>query len=270
MEFRIFLPYCLPTDVEWAEVDDLAQYEGYLDRLLDTCGTEFPEKRDDTYLVGTPWYGLKYRAGDKLEIKVRTGCMEHNIEVWKKIKLGKGLRIRDRKDELLKLLGTEGCVLPCDSGLIAAEKMVCVRKARGQISYGTSTIREVCLMTTDAHERRWLSLCVEGPKEEMKTLLRGPEFGRGIPTSLMWETLHCAAKLARSRNLGKAAAAGFVPVAAGYPTWIRVASRNTTGMQEVMGVVGAVDAFLASVMWEPPAAAARAASSLPPPAPGKA
>ena len=266
MEFRIFLPYCLPTDVEWAEVSDLARYEGYLDRLLDTCGTQFPEKRDDTYLVGTPWYGLKYRAGDKLEVKVRTGCMEHNIEVWKKIKLGgKGLRIPDCKDALLKLLGAEGCVFPCDSDLITAEKMVCVRKARNQISYGTGTIREVCLMTTDVHERRWLSICIEGTKEEMKTLLRGPEFARGMPTSLMWETLHCAAKLARSRNVAMAAAQAFLPVAAGYPTWIRVASRNTTGSQEVAGVLGAVDSFLASVMWEPPPPPA--STVLPPPVP---
>ena len=46
------------------------------------------ERRDDTYAVGKPYFGLKARAGKKAEIKIRTDIYSNGLEVWEKYKLG--------------------------------------------------------------------------------------------------------------------------------------------------------------------------------------
>ena len=254
MEFRIFLPYCVSSDAEWADIASLAKYEATLERLLDSCGNAFPEQREDMYLVGGERYGIKYRAGKKLEIKIRLDVYENNIEHFRKVKIGKKGQVESmlhHKDEILTLLQADGVLFPTDDALITAQKLVGVQKARNVVPAGDNVQRETCMITTNAHDRKWFSISVEGPKDDLKRLLRSPDLGRGLPSSLIWETLHGALSLARQHGLSVAAERTFQPVVGGYPTWIRVAAVATRGEMEVKGVAGNVDSFLSSIMYEP-------------------
>lgn len=89
MEFRVFLPVLQKSDSSWlgpALVDKYAE----VIRLLSTEFTGYAEKRTDTYVVTPAHYGLKYRHGSQLELKVRHQCIDFGIERWTKMGLGKG------------------------------------------------------------------------------------------------------------------------------------------------------------------------------------
>lgn len=254
MEFRIFLPYCVPSDAEWADIASLGNYEATLERLLASCDKSFPEQREDMYLVGGERYGIKCRAGKKLEIKIRLEVYENNIEHFRKVKIGKkGLieGVLHHKDEIMMLLQSDGVLFPTDEALITAQKLVGVQKARNRVPAGDNVQRELCMITTNVQDRKWFSISVEGPKDDLKRLLRSPELGRGLPSSLIWEALLEAQTLARRHGLLTAAERTFLPVVGGYPLWIRVASGVSRGEGEVRGVAGTVDSFLSSIMFEP-------------------
>ena len=76
MEFRVFVPLLVSTDVEWLTPSEYSSYIKIIDDfnifIEGLMNAQPPEVRGDNYLIGGEYYGLKLRAGKKLEIKVRT------------------------------------------------------------------------------------------------------------------------------------------------------------------------------------------------------
>ena len=96
-EWRLFIP--LAEEVDRIELGD--RFEGYTkaqeeffvesgyprERFSDEG--DYVESREDTYVVGKSYFGLKARAGKKIEIKIRSALHKNGSEAWVKYKLGK-------------------------------------------------------------------------------------------------------------------------------------------------------------------------------------
>ena len=134
MEFRIFLPFCCHADIEWVpDVESLSNYELHLLQLLNSFGFEeqaatfFSDSRDDSYVIGSPRFGIKYRAGTKLEIKIRTEVYEHHIEQWEKEKYGKKAgnpSLAHHASIIIDLLHKKHAHFPGDDVLITDPQMI--------------------------------------------------------------------------------------------------------------------------------------------------
>jgi hypothetical protein len=72
----------------------------------------------DVYLIGGAHFGIKFRAGKKLELKMRRQKLDFSIEHWKKVKFGKK-KISHYKDDILDLIGKE-----CDQQMSEDVKMI--------------------------------------------------------------------------------------------------------------------------------------------------
>ena len=250
MEFRIFLPYCLPTDIDWVpNIDSLGAYESHLDQLLTSFGVQqasaFSDSRDDSYVIGGSRFGIKYRAGSKLEVKIRTEVYEHHIEQWEKEKYGKKAgnpTLAHHANIIIDLLHKKHVHFPGDDALIKEPQMIGVSKERNTKELTENIEREVCMIHTNRHPRKWLSIALEGPLFDIKQCLRGNEM------HLLWETLLCALTIANTNDLKIARERTFLPVVGGFPSWVRIASAYATNT-EVEGVVGNVQSFISSIQF---------------------
>lgn len=239
MEFRIFLPRLSSEELKLTSLHSI--YEAVLLSLTTVSSSNneaVPEKREDTYLVGGCHFGVKFRAGKKLEIKIRRKKLHHNVEHWKKVKLGKK-NLSHYKNEILALIESDSDQqLPEDEQLIAAENFLVVKKSRKTQLFGDIS-KELCFITTAGSSRLWISFAVEGSLEDIKKFLVG-EKEIFSDVNLICEALNLASELAKfDRNL--------LPVVAGYPTWVRVASDSLLGVDEFDEILGSVESFLTSV-----------------------
>lgn len=239
MEFRVFLPRL--TSEELRSTSLHSSYEAILSSIivgLESMNKLATEKREDTYLVGGCHFGVKYRAGKKLEVKVRRKKLELNIEHWKKVKLGKK-KLSHYKNEILALLESDSDQrLPEDAQLITAEIFLTVEKSRKTQLFGEVS-RELCFISTSISSRLWISFAIEGSLDDIRHFLM-VEKESNSDASLIFEGLNLAVKLAKcDRNL--------LPVVAGYPTWVRVASYNLRDNDEFNEILGSAESFLASV-----------------------
>jgi hypothetical protein len=267
MEFRVFFPRTSPDDLHWADRRLLEFFDTTLNALveeIDGLGQN-PEQREDAYLIGGPRFGVKYRAGKKLQMKVRVAEHGYCIEEWKKLKFG-NTGLREAKRDILKAIANESELLPGDEAMIDAGKLISVSKARRleDVPSGTGILtRELCLISTDNSLRQWMSISVEGKLSCIKHYLLSPHTNRAV--FLMYETLYAAMKLARL-DVALAADNDFLPVVAGYPTWVRIASHTCRSSpliacgenMEVRGALGNIEALLSAVEYSPSVAAVSA------------
>ena len=253
MEFRFFLPRLLPS--EDSAISTLHErYNTILSSLLadfpDGSGS-LPEEREDIYLIGNPHFGAKYRAGKKLEIKIRQKKLDLNIEQWKKFKLGKK-NVSHYKNDILKLITEEADqYLPDDVKLIEAEKFLNVQKVR-KIQIVDEVSKELCTISSSGDSRQWISIAIEGSLEDIRQFLHNKKSESRRDVVLMLEALQTAVEIARSDSFSQdAVVTTFIPVVAGYPTWVRVASRNVCDPKEISDMFYDIDVLLSALSFTP-------------------
>lgn len=251
MEFRFFLPRLLPS--EDSAISLLHQkYNAILSSLLadfhDGSGS-LPEKREDIYLIGNAHFGAKFRAGKKLEIKIRQKKLDLNIEQWKKFKFGKK-NVSHYKDDIIQLIAEEADQhLPDDVKLIEAEKFLNVQKVR-KIQLSDEISKELCTISSSGDSRQWVSVAIEGSLEDIRLFLNSQKSETRRDVVLMLEALQTAVEIARSDSFSQdAVVTTFIPVVSGYPTWVRVASRNACDPKEISKILSDVDALLSALAF---------------------
>ena len=239
MEFRIFLPQLRREELKLSPL--YSEYERVLSSLMAAFGSlngSIPENREDTYLIGGCHFGVKNRAGKKLEIKIRTAKLNFNVEQWKKVKLGKKT-VSHYKDEILDLISQDSDQqLPEDAQYIMAEKFLKVQKSRRTKLLGDIS-KEICHISIPENDRLWISFAIEGSLDGIHNFLcaRAEIYHDSY---LLIEALRIAAAIARIDS-------NFLPVVAGYPTWVRVASNSLKNEDEFYSILRSVDAFLTEV-----------------------
>ena len=243
MEFRVFLPRLTPLEAKSSFSH--AKYDAVLSNLISSFGDlngSSLERRDDIYLIGGCHFGVKFRAGKKLEIKIRLKKLNFNIEHWKKVKLGKK-SLNHYRSEIVTLLQEESDQpQPEDAELIKAEKYFTVQKARSTQLFGEVS-KEICFISSTSDPRNWLSFAVEGSLEDIQNFLSSKVEPHSDLNYLL-EALHISSDMARRDP-------ALLPVVAGYPTWIRIASNHSRGIEEFNEVLSSVDSFLSSLTFVP-------------------
>ena len=248
MEFRVFLPRLLPSE-DPSVSTLLSKYDRALQSLISAFGGEDnrpqPENREDLYLVGGVHFGVKFRSGKKLEVKIRRKKLALNIEHWKKVKLGKK-SVAFYKNEILGLIAEEADQqLPEDASLIDAETYVAVQKVRMMQLTGEVS-KEICFISSPKTTRLWISIAIEGSLEDIQNFLRtnsNPESDVGR----ILEALRIAAEIAKNETLISRANPIFLPVVAGYPTWVRLCSLSTSTSRETNTILSEVELVLTTL-----------------------
>ena len=89
MEWRIFIPLLNETNSSSIGFQNFTAYvELQQKALTEIVNEDLSELRDDTYVIGRSHFGLKARAGNKAELKIRLNCGQFGVENWVKHKLG--------------------------------------------------------------------------------------------------------------------------------------------------------------------------------------
>jgi hypothetical protein len=260
MEWRLFVPVLdcerlkQPPGAANAEtlaaVTKLEQFYteilGLLDQLLpSTTLSEDVETRKDSYLVGSHFFGAKYRSGEKLEVKCKaksgSSASLYGIETWKKSKFGKK-EIHHQLDQIISYLTENGyCqssaeVEECRQEIIEA-KFVEVAKSRKKIFLSSENISfEFCELfvsfpsslststATSPMPRSWISFCIESNDENsMISFLKNSSFFHSLFRSLSAVLLHVESV---STTTVSSPFIWFTPMVCGYPLWVRHLGRG--------------------------------------------
>lgn len=206
-----------------------AKYHEFLDTINQLIQHNSNESREDSYLVTSPHYGIKYRgAGSKLELKMRLNANEEfGIENYCKVKLGKKELLK-QADKILDLLRQNRIPVSAEQvrSVIDRQQFVTLTKQRrNAVLPGNEQLWvELCFIRiSDGSERTglgqdWVSLAVEGDTEAeiISALLDHPALGKAF-----------AALRDIILLLGKDS--GFQPIVSGYPYWTQyIAGEGTT------------------------------------------
>ena len=271
-EFRVFIPI-LSNDVQGLLTqEELREYSRLQNVVLPILGYEssFQDSRNDRYIIGPDYFGLKFRNESKLEIKIRTNrpsLEQCCIESWSKQKVKKSIAKEEGIDEIMRLLTERGHenTFSQDREFLIQQKSIVVAKHRRN-QYLDSVCVEICSLcdvtqTPSFDALRWYSLCIEGEVTDLLSVLStGPSASaltatqlsflvpllpalealiqmatilkhsieRSIPaTSILSSvtssvdnselTMSCVEVDVAAQRLHHC-----VPVAGGYPSWIRV------------------------------------------------
>jgi hypothetical protein len=238
MEFRIFFPIVEEFDRTWMDPIAADKYVNALGAIPFDSASE--PVRTDSYFVTRPFFGLKYRSGEKLELKIRDKAVINGIEKWKKSKLGKKEFARYRGDILENLQNAGYTELLLEDPSLSGEKYVALKKTRKNAYFG-EVVTEVCNLEVIAEEskvdsslqrRKWLSVAVEGNTDEIQEFLKHPDDPLRIVAAL--KSVHDAL----SPNFKEAAAHGFLPVVSGYPLFVHCISGAVSEEEVERDVLG--------------------------------
>jgi hypothetical protein len=227
-EFRIFVPQLIGSDVEWLGPEAFEEYRQLYDIVAATI--DGPQDvggggadRTDVYVIGKPYYGLKFRNEEKLEIKVRVWggtTDEYCIESWEKSKI-KQIGSKRAQEIAAAITSGGGSV---DAGEMAyfetladPANLISVEKQIDKSLSGSCVLEKDLLRPTTnlGAQRKWISVCVESSKEG---IVRSLQTLSG-EWRAVWISLLQMAEIV-SRNLPFAAQHCCLLVFGGYPSWI--------------------------------------------------
>jgi len=232
MEFRVFLPLLSEIDKGWLSASEFDAYSVAVANIK--VGSAFaPEVRADSYFVGKPFFGLKYRHGTKLEIKVRDKNVVNGIEKWVKHKLGKK-GIEKYKPEIMEILSSAGYDMT--PACLEIEHQIAVEKSRHCVELEDLTLELCQLNILDAQpnypghivRRKWLSFAVEGSTADIGAFLKRDDDPMNLRASLT--VIH---QILSSKSEA-AVAHDAVPVVSGYPMFVHTLAKNVTP-EEIQG-----------------------------------
>ncbi len=180
------------------------------------------EERSDEYILTNEDFGLKFRNGKKLEIKVCTmRDSNHGIERFSKFKLGKKA-VEKQVDDICQVLQDHGHTQRQEyvNMLNDPKSIVLTKRRRGAYDYTSNVSIEVCyLEVTEGKKvdvncsRKWISACVEAhDASAIEHFLRSNPLGRALVDSLQ-----------QMVDFSDQQPSGEWPhIISGYPGWIKL------------------------------------------------
>jgi hypothetical protein len=166
MEWRIFIPCHSVRDTrEEFQVSSAAV--ALLHDVLATLNALRPagvpvETRTDNYIVGMKYFGLKFRHGDKLELKTMLESSNIGVERYKKIKFGK--KLKKYEEDIIQELSRCGHTNEnLHRSLLHAAQSIEIKKSRVVGHFGHVSLEVVdleFLMPCNA-PKHWCSIAVE-------------------------------------------------------------------------------------------------------------
>lgn len=226
MEFRVFLPLLTELDRSWLSAEEISAYTTSVANIK-VGSTLAPEVRADSYFVGKPFFGLKYRHGTKLEIKVRDKNVVKGVEKWTKYKLGKK-NLEKYKPEIAEILTTAGYAV--DGTTLEIEHQIAVEKSRQNVELDDLTLELCQLKVLDPQSHyphsiartNWLSFAIEGSAADISAFLKRADDPMNLRASL--SVIHQIL----SAHTDAAIANEAVPVVSGYPMFVHTLAKKVT------------------------------------------
>ena len=238
MEFRVFLPHLTDLDRSWLSESEFNDYTSAVSNIkVSVESAAGPEVRADSYFVGKPFFGLKYRHGSKLEIKVREKNVVHGIEKWVKHKLGKK-GIEKYKPEIVEILRSAGYEI--DNSNLELENQIAVEKSRICVNDEDVTL-ELCQLNIHdlqphfsghIYRKKWTSFAIEGSSEAIGGFLKRSDDPMNLRASLtvIHQILSSKAEAAVANEL--------VPIVSGYPMFVHALSKKITPEEVQNDLIG--------------------------------
>jgi hypothetical protein len=220
-EFRVFIPLLDFSDQQWISDASKSNYNASLEHLVSifTSSEQEPPRRDN-YFVGKNYFGLKFRNEGKLELKVKWGPQHPFIERWVKEKYGKKGLAHYKPKILAKLESLGHRDHSMNESILHSDSQVIVEKVRNK-SITDGVITEICRIKVEkdaadgSHLRPyWMSFAIE--TENIDQLLLFLE----SQDKKLWESVASCRDIFRSND--SARQYSFVPVVAGYPSFVQL------------------------------------------------
>lgn len=231
MEFRIFFPVLQPRDCDWLPEQSIRDYNLALNSL-DLPVNVQNEVRSDQYFVTPSHVGLKFRHGEKLEIKIRDKVVD-GIERWSKAKLGKDVPSAYRREiaGLLRHFGHSE-----DVADLSFDKLIELKKSRRNVLITNWLSYEACHLelpqtTPTDGERAWFSVAIEGDHTDITAHISSPEKSERFRSAL--RCIHNVLEPAFT----EAATRKCIPVVSGYPLFVRYITDAATAEEVQRDVV---------------------------------
>lgn len=259
LEFRVFLPIIRDVDSSWIEQTQREQYTHRINTLMSKFqnSTSIEERTDNYIIPHDHSYGLKYRSGTKLELKVMNERHPTELlEQWTKTKYGK----KGLKHHLHKIVNQiKESALSTNSDFshfqLDQPPSIEIAKRRNkrmiQMS-NVSIVEELCHLSTKSlnpHyinqiQREWLSVAVEGTRNEIMAYLNSFE------STSLWELCNLAMNICNNTEADYSLARTnkFLPVIAGYPKFILLVE-NKLSDQEYRESINEMQLFLNNLTW---------------------
>lgn len=236
MEFRIFFPLVHEDDYAWLPKEVADSYMQSLENIA-IKSTVTPEVRTDSYFVGKPHFGLKFRHGKKLEIKVRGKDIVHGIEKWNKYKLGKK-ELSHYTEDIGKIFTANGHDV--DSSITSLNDQIALEKSRHNI-YTDSLTFEACHLVVDIEQpnfsnplpkRKWFSIAIEGELNDISNFLSSTD------DSLHLKAAFTTVNHVLQSHINDVIPMKFLPIVSGYPMFVHHLSGNITSDEIQHDVIG--------------------------------
>jgi hypothetical protein len=169
LEWRLFIP-CYPLSdpsktlspaIHAALVDILSVFNTFR-----TSGKD-SETRTDSYIIGNSDFGLKFRNGEKVELKILQHRNDLGVEAYRKLKFGK--KLKKYEEEIIEELHKSGhfedhYYRDC----MHNEHVIEVNKSRVTVEISNIIKVEICdldLALPCNASKHWVSLAIEADKE---------------------------------------------------------------------------------------------------------
>jgi hypothetical protein len=254
MEFRIFFPLLSDADSDWLTPEEVDAYTKALESMAMNTDAQV-ESRVDSYFVTNHLYGLKFRHGKKLELKIQGKKVHGVFEVWRKTKLGKK-NAPHYKAEIHTAIAAHHPDFSKDDPSLVFEHQIAVGKERARATikavFGDATMKYELTKITVSEEqpqfprsvqiRNWLSIVVEGDSGELtRPFLKSEQNPLKLPSVLRTlQTLW-------GHRLPEVASRGFLPVVSGYPMFLHVLSGNISEEEQAQLLIPAWQAAVEEI-----------------------
>lgn len=213
MEWRVFVPVV---------VDDGC--ENLCKEVIESLvPPENPqEDRSDEYFVTSNDFGLKFRNGEKLELKVRTMYDGHfGIECYSKFKLGKK-KLSKQIDNICQILAEhEHVQSQLYAQILSDPKSIVISKSRRcRYDIVNNVAIEVCYIDVEEGKnvdllgpKKWISVSLESDSSDViQQYLESTPSGMAL-TDILRRTIDAACQ-----------SGALLPCVSGYPGWIKFLS----------------------------------------------
>ncbi|RYY87352.1 hypothetical protein EON63_04140 [archaeon] len=167
LEWRIFVP-CHPfpelsSHVPSPEADRI--FHDILSTITSLKpAAAFSETRTDTYIIAERYFGLKFREGEKLELKTRLHRSDDlGIEEYRKVKYGKK-DIKKYEDEIIQELNYCGYTHDAIHRVILqTQRSLDIKKSRVNVQLGNVYVEvaNIEFVLPCEAPKHWLSLAIE-------------------------------------------------------------------------------------------------------------
>lgn len=256
-EFRLFFPVLdrvklqssLSCHSALPQITKLYElYEGCIQQLSVFKLSELDKSRTDRYVCGSCNYGLKFRNGTRLELKVmqKNNCKIPGVECYYKEKLNKNLTLEDEKfsKKVKRILNEMGNFDEANDSLLdnsnnrLSERCLDITKRRCNNYVGEW---DACVEYCDIHcwgptsqptavHPKWISIALESGDFEFFNAIHPPTSGsmvsvannKGSQSTLLWKCLILSMQLIQLIVAEPCGSNfyGACPILGGYPSFV--------------------------------------------------